>query len=125
MRIIITIILFFLVNSNNVFAQDDEDGCPEVDKKAKKTFELAKESFKKGNSQLGYKLLIDATKIDESYARAYLMLADINNSRSENPNDLAQSQQYKNRSIEYYKKAADFCPSLDNYRASFEIGKRY
>lgn len=123
--LVLTILFTLLFNTFNLYAQDDEDGCPEVDKKAKKTFELAKESFKKGNSQLGYKLLIDATKIDESYARAYLMLADINNSRSENPNEVTQSQQYKNRSLEYFKKAAEYCPSLDNYRASFEIGKRY
>lgn len=123
--IVLAILFILLFNAFNLFAQDDEDGCPEVDKKAKKTFESAKENLKKGNADLGYKLLVDATKIDESYARAYLMLADINNSRSENSRVGTQPLQFRNRAIDYYKKAAEFCPSLDNYRASFEVGKRY
>jgi len=122
---VLTVAVLFLMFTGNIFAQDDEDGCSEVDKKAKKLYETARENFKKNNPGLGYKLLVESVKIDETYARAYLMLADINNSRSENTIDANQSLQYRNRSVEYYKKAAENCPSLDNYRASFEIGKRY
>jgi outer membrane protein OmpA-like peptidoglycan-associated protein/Tol biopolymer transport system component len=123
--ILFVVTVFLFVFTGNLFAQDDEDGCPEVDKKARKTFESAQESFKKGNPDLGYKLLIETVKIEEGYAAAYLMLADINNSRSERTNDASQSLQYRNRSIEYFKKAAEYCPSIDNYRASYEVGKRY
>ncbi len=123
-KLLIFCILFSIISSN-LFAQDDEDGCPDVDKKAKKTFESAKENLKKGNADLGYKLLVDATKIDESYSSAYLMLADLNYSRSENSRDANLTLQFRNRAIDYYKKAAEYCPSLDNYRASFEVGKRY
>ncbi len=122
---IVIVAVFSLLFTGNLYAQDDEDGCPEVDKKAKKIFESAQESFKKGNPDLGYKLLIETVKIEEGYAAAYLMLADINNTRSERTNDAGQSLQYRNRSIEYFKKAAENCPSIDNYRASYEVGKRY
>ena len=122
---ILIISVFIFLFTSNLYAQDDEDGCPEVEKKAKKTFESARESFKKGNPDLGYKLLIEAIRIDETYAAAYLMLADINNSRSEKAQDPGQALQYRNRAVDYYKKAADNCPSVDNYRASYEVGKRY
>lgn len=123
--ILFIVTVLFLLFTGNLLAQDEEDVCPEVDKKARKTFEQARDNFKKGNPDLGYKLLIESTKLDESYAAAYLMLADINNSKSERTNDASQSLQFRNRAIDYFKKAAEYCPAIDNYRACFEVGKRY
>lgn len=118
------ILLHFVIIFNISYAQENEETCPEVEKKAKKNFDAAKENLKKGNTELAYKLLIDATKIDETYAAAYLILADINYNRSESCKEPTQALQYRNRAIEYYKKAAENCPALDNYRACYEIGLR-
>jgi outer membrane protein OmpA-like peptidoglycan-associated protein len=108
----------------NLSAQE-EDGCPEVSKKAKKLFDEAMEENGKGQPELAYKLLIAAVKEDEMFAKAYLLLAKINNQKSEKANDANLSLQFRNRAIDYFKKVYNNCPAIDNYIVCFELGKRY
>jgi outer membrane protein OmpA-like peptidoglycan-associated protein len=112
------------LQTGSLSAQED-DGCPEVSKKAKKLLDQAITENGKGQPDLAYRLLIDAIKEDESFAKAYLLLAKINNQKSERTNDAAQALQYKNRAMDYFKKVNDNCPSLENYISSFELGKRF
>ena len=39
--ILFVVTVFLFVFTGNLFAQDDEDGCHEVEKKSRKTFESA------------------------------------------------------------------------------------
>ncbi len=117
-------VIVFICPCKLSFAQD-EDGCPEVNKKAKKLFDQAMEENGKGQRDLAYRLLIEATKEDEMYAKAYLVLAKINNQKSENAAEGSQALQFRNRAIDYFIKVDENCPSLDNYAASFELGRRY
>lgn len=120
---VLTCLLIFLLHFGG-FAQTDDE-CPEVSKKAKKIYDQAMHENSKGQNELAYRLLIDAVKEDETFARAYLALAKINLRRSETTNDPAASLQLRNRALDYFRKVVDHCPSADNFYACFELGKRH
>ena len=94
--------------------------CPEPERKAKKLFEQAQEAYQKHNPDLAYKLLLECVKEDPNFAKAYLILADVNIQRTKTSNNATTILQAKNNAIQYYTKAADACPSLENYRACYE-----
>lgn len=118
MKTIPIILLFFLVHVKFLFSQNEN--CPEPSKKAQKLFNQALESFNKQNPSLGYKFLIEATREDENFAKAYLMLADINIDKYKTSRSGTSALQYLNNAINYYIKVANICPSLQNYRACYE-----
>lgn len=118
---LITLFIFFIFLKN--YAQESE--CPEPNKKAKKLFEQSQEAYNKHNPQLAYKLLIEAVREDPDFAKAYLILADVNIQRYNEAKTGNTALQYKNNAITYYCKAADACPSLENYRACYEAGYHY
>jgi len=97
-----------------------ESSCPEPNKKARKWFDLAQEAYKKSNPDLAYKLLLEAVKEDPEFAKAYLILADVNIQRSKTTNNASNVLQYKNLAVQYYIKAAETCPSIENYRPCYE-----
>ncbi|HOU97680.1 MAG TPA: OmpA family protein [Bacteroidales bacterium] len=122
--IFIYVMLFF-----QGFSQQSE--CPEPEKKAKKLFEQSQDAYNKHNPELAYKLLTEAVREDPNFAKAYIILADVNIQRYNQAQTGNTALQYKNNAINYYCKAADACPSLDNYKACFEaayyfyIDKKY
>ncbi|NSW44302.1 MAG: OmpA family protein [Bacteroidales bacterium] len=99
--------------------------CPEPEKKAQKLFEQSQEAYQKRNPELAYKLLTEAVREDPNFAKAYLILADVNVQRSNQATNGNSALQYKNNAINYYVKAADACPSIDNYRACYEAAYYY
>ncbi|NMC98567.1 MAG: hypothetical protein GYA62_02430, partial [Bacteroidales bacterium] len=111
--IFICVMLFF-----QGFSQQSE--CPEPEKKAKKLFEQSQDAYNKHNPELAYKLLTEAVREDPNFAKAYIILADVNIQRYNQAQTGNTALQYKNNAINYYCKAADACPSLDNYKACFE-----
>lgn len=120
-----TCLINFLIIIAFFKSYTQELGCPKPEKKAKKLFEQAHEAYNKYNPQLAYKLLLQAVQEDSNYAKAYLILADVNIQKYKEAKSGNTALQYKNRAIKYYCKAADVCPSLDNYRACYEAGYYY
>ncbi len=104
-----------------VYSLTGAQDCPEPEKKAKKLFDQAQEAYQKHNPDLAYKLLLEAVREDPNFARAYLILADVNVQRAKTTQNATQVLQYKNNATQYFRKAADACPSIDNYRACYEI----
>ncbi|MCX7862861.1 MAG: OmpA family protein [Bacteroidales bacterium] len=114
MRCIIFSIIFSI--ASQLFSQE----CSEPEKKAKKLFDQAQEAYQKHNPDLAYKLLLESVKEDPNFARAYMILADVNVQRSKTAQNASLILQYKNNAFQYFIKAADACPSIDNYRACYE-----
>ncbi len=101
-------------------ARLQESACPEPERKAKKLFDQAQEAYQKHNPELAYKLLLETVKEDPNFARAHLILADVNKQRISSTQNASSQLQYKNNAVNYFIKAADACPSIDNYRACYE-----
>lgn len=116
----VIIVFFIIITFSEILLSQNE--CPEPEKKAKKFFEEAQKSYNNYNPSLAYKYLLMAIKEDPQFAKAYLILADVNAQNYRNSNNANQVLNYKNKAIEYYKKSADACPSLENYRACYEAG---
>ncbi len=103
-----------------VTLKSQESSCPEPERKAKKLYEQAQEAYQKHNPDLAYKLLLECVKEDPNFAKAYLILADVNIQRTRTLNSPTSVLQAKNNAIQYYVKAAEACPSLENYRSCYE-----
>ncbi|PKP19757.1 MAG: hypothetical protein CVU05_10655 [Bacteroidetes bacterium HGW-Bacteroidetes-21] len=133
-------ILTILIQSSFAFALGDDE-CGDTDnKKARKLFEQALDALKSGKSQEAYKFFADATQEDPSFANAYVEMAYLNfrySDDSEQRGMAQQSEQFYNKAVNNYKKAADACPSIKNYdiciwlaeyyfkKRDFETAKKY
>ncbi|MCX7954145.1 MAG: OmpA family protein [Bacteroidales bacterium] len=114
-----TLIFLLLFIFKSLYNQNE---CPEPSRKARNFFEEAKKSYNNYNPSLAYKYLLMAVKEDTQFAKAYLILADVNIQNYKSTNNASLAINYKNKAIEYYKKSANACPSLENYRACYEVG---
>lgn len=102
------------------FVKSQESTCPEPNKRAKKLFEQAQDAYQNRNPDLAYKILLECVREDPEFARAYLILADVNIQRTKTLSNATSILQAKNNATQYYIKAADACPSLENFRACYE-----
>lgn len=105
-------LVLILTITTQAYSQD----CPTPNKKAKKLFDKAAQYKFRGKD--AYQNLVEAVKIDPSYAEALSVLAYLNTKRD-------QSQQSKGLALKYYSKTQVACASYRNYEASFWLAKQY
>ena len=113
------IILFNINNFYILYSDQLPDECLPRNRRAQKYYEEAINAFKSYNPNLAYKYLLLSVKEDSTFGRALLTLADINLDKYSNTTNGSIMTNYKNLAIEYYIKAANACPSLDNYKPCY------
>jgi len=124
-----TIIALLLFTFNiSCFAVGGDD-CGDTDsKKARKLYESALTALKANNRQEAYRLLHEATQEDPNYANAWVEMAYINfrfSEDSEQRRMIQQADNYYNKAVNQYQKAADACPSIKNYDICLWLGEYY
>lgn len=117
----------FLLTQILVFGEGDPT-CESSSGKARRNYEKAiglLTSGQKTQRKEAYQLLIEAVKIDESYADANFTLGDINYQKAKIQIDPQKKLQLENRAIKYLQKAYDKCPSMKDYEVNFYLSDIY
>jgi outer membrane protein OmpA-like peptidoglycan-associated protein len=107
---------------------EGEPTCETSSGKAKRMYEKSIDLLNTGqkdNRREAYKLLIEAIKIDRSYADANFALGDINYQKSKVQIDKTKKTQLENRAVKYYDKVIEACPSSKDYEVNFYLGEIY
>jgi len=111
-----------------LFAIKQADCGDSDNRKARKSFETAQSLLRAGKIQDAYRSFNEAINEDPDYAKAYLEMAYISFRLSESAETRGQVQQMErhyNNAVNQYKKAAEICPSLNNYDICFWLGKYF
>ena len=119
--------LLLLIIHTVAFA-DGQPECESNSKKATKLYHKAIDLLVTGQKQArkdAYALLIDATKLDKTYADANFALADINYQKSKVQIDEHKRERLENRSIKYFDRVLENCPSVHDAEVYFYEGKIY
>ncbi len=110
-----------------VFA-DGEPTCKSKSGKAERLYGKAISLLRTGQKterREAYKLLIDAVKIDKTFADANFALADINYQKSKVQIDATRKLQLENRALKYFERVLENCPSSHDYEANYNIADIY
>jgi outer membrane protein OmpA-like peptidoglycan-associated protein len=105
---------------------DGGSSCETSSGKARRMYEKSIELLQTGQKEKrreAYKLLIEAVKIDRSYADANFALGDINYQKSKVQVDKKKKEQLINRSLKYFNKVQESCPSANDFEVSFFLGE--
>lgn len=108
-----------------VFAQD-ESGCKTSSGKAERLYDKAiglLMTGQKAERREAYKLLIEATKLDKTYADANFALGDINYQKSKVQIDPNRKLQLENKAIKYFDRVLESCSSTHDYEVNYYIGE--
>ncbi len=103
---------------------DGEPTCKSESGKAERLYNKALVLLRTGQKserREAYKLLIDAIKIDRTFADANFALADINYQKSKVQIDATKKLQLENRALKYFERVVDNCPSAHDYEANYYI----
>ena len=116
----------FLISAPELLAQGDY--CNKVHKHARKNYEEAERLGFRGDKSYFY--LRKAIESDEEFAEAYLRLGEINEDKylhsiGNRGSDHKTSVNYEKRMIEYYQRAMENCPGIENDRLSYKLGDHF
>ncbi len=108
--------------TGTIRAQDEFCNKPK-----KKALKYWKEANKNRHSSKENFYLVKAVQEDEDFAEAYLRLGDLKMKELKNdpPIQPKAYENLENRMIEYYTKAVEACPEIQNGDVLYEIGKIY
>ena len=120
----IGLVVFMLIQII-VFAQDESE-CKPNSGKAERLYDKAiglLVTGQKAERREAYKLLVEATKIDKTYADANFALGDINYQKSKVQIDPNRKLQLENKSIKYFDRVLESCPSTHDFEVNYYIGE--
>ena len=120
-------LIILLLTQIIVFA-DGQPNCRTRSGKAERLYNKAIDLLVTGQKEErkeAYKLLIDATKIDKSYADANFALGDINYQKSKVQIDAKRKLQLENRAIKYFNRVLENCPKAHDAEVYYYIGEIY
>lgn len=109
------------------FADGDSD-CKSQSGKAERLYNKAINLLmtgQKANRREAYKLLIEAVKIDNTYADANFTLGDINYQKSKVQIDATRKLQLENRAIKYFDRVIENCPMVHDAEVNYYLAEIY
>ena len=120
-------ILFLLAVFTLTSGIAQTDYCVKPKKKARKYYEAAERVGFRGEKS--YVSLRKAVMEDEEFADAYLQLAYWNERQYKNLGGYQSvgkgAANHRNRMIDYFEKAIEYCPEIENYRILYVLGEHY